>query len=385
MTKKIILLSIFILSVSVFIFGYNFVSAQTPAENISFFYSNTCPHCKAEKRFLEDLEKEFPQIKIDKYEIIYSSENREILQGFYEKYNVPAQERGRVPATFTSKKYFIGFNDQIGQEIRGCVESCLGGDSVESSKKVELPIFGEIDISQLSLPALAAILGFSDGLNPCAMWVLIFLLSILINTQSKKRIWLIGGTFILASGFIYFLVMSAWLNLFLAISYVTITRILVGVFALGIGIWQIKNFITYNPGVCKVIGISSRIEKKMNLTERTEKLATAPLTLGIIGGLIFLAFAVNLIEFFCSAGLPAIFTRILTLSQLDTFTHYLYILLYVFFFMLDDLIVFSVAAFTLSHFNFSEKYNYWSTLIGGILILVLGLLLVFKPELLMFA
>lgn len=300
-----------------------------------------------------------------------------------EKYQVPKNEMGIVPVTFTSKKYFIGFNEQTGKEIESCIKECLIGTK-PAPQKIKIPILGEIDISKMSLPVLTIAIGALDGLNPCAMWVLLFLIALLINTRSRKRMWLIGGTFILASGIVYYLILSAWLNLFLAISYVNLTRISIGIFALGVGVWQIKNFITYHPGVCKILGISAKMEKKLKMKERSEKIAASPLTLGMLGGLIILALGVNLIEFFCSAGLPAIYTRILTLNEVSFLSYYLYLLLYTFIFMLDDLIIFSLAVITLNRIGFTEKYNYWATLIGGLLIFTLGLLLTFKPELLMF-
>lgn len=104
----------------------------------------------------------------------------------------------------------------------------------------------------------------------------------------------------------------------------------------------------------------------------------------MLGGVVILALGVNLIEFFCSAGLPTIYTRILAMSNLSTLGHNLYLLLYTFIFMLDDIIIFSIAVFALSKIGFTEKYNYWTTLIGGLLILILGFLLIFKPELLIF-
>ena len=194
--------------------------------------------------------------------------------------------------------------------------------------------------------------------------------------------WLIGGTFIAASGIIYFLILSAWLNLFLAISYVNLTRILIGAFAIAVGIWQLKNFLSYHPGVCKVLGLQSKVQEK--LQQRAEKIVASPLTFGMIGGLIILALGVNLVEFFCSAGFPAIYTRVLALSHLNPLTYYLYLLLYTIIFMLDDFIIFSIAVITLSKVGVSQKYNYWATLIGGLLILILGILLIAKPELLMF-
>ena len=377
---------IFIFILTLFLFlgvKIDFSSAQQNSFEINFFYSAICPHCAEEEEFLEELKDKYPEIEVKEYEVISNSENQKILNDFYESYKVPEGERGWVPVTFTPIEYFVGFNEQIGAEIESCIKECSIGER-PTPQEIKIPIFGEIDISKMSLPALTITLGALDGLNPCAMWILLFLIALLINTRSRKRMWLIGGTFIVASGIVYYLILTAWLNLFLAISYVNLTRILIGVFALGVGIWQIKNFITYHPGVCKILGISSRVEEKLKLKERAEKIVNSPLTLGMIGGLIILALGVNLVEFFCSAGLPAIYTRVLTLSQVSTLSYYLHLLLYTFVFMLDDLIIFSLAIITLSRIGFTEKYNYWATLIGGLLILILGILLIFKPEFLMF-
>jgi len=381
--KKIfwILLIVIFLSLAI---KDDFSLAQNQAE-INFFYSAICPHCAKEEEFLKELKNQYPEIEIKEYEVISSQENQKILNEFYEKYQVPQKERGWVPVTFTPTKYFIGFTEQIGAEIESCIKECLLGEK-PTSQKIKIPILGEVDLSKMSLPVLTLTIGALDGLNPCAMWILLFLIALLINTRSRKRMWLIGGTFILASGIVYYLILTAWLNLFLAISYVNLTRILIGVFALGVGAWQIKTFIGYR-GVCPVTDGSSKLRDKIKngLRVQAEKIAISPFTFAILGGVILLAFGVNLVEFFCSAGLPAIYTRILTLSQISTLSYYFYLLLYTFIFMLDDLIVFSLAVITLSRIGFTEKYNYWSTLIGGLLILALGILLIFKPELLMFA
>lgn len=368
-----------------YFFLAHFVFAQENQIEIDFFYSSTCPHCAAEKEFLKELKNKYPEIEAREYEVISNAENQKILSDFYEKYQVPKRERGWVPVTFTSKKYFVGFNEQIGKEIENCIRECLGNGEL-ITQKIKIPFLGEVDISRMSLPVLTITLGALDGLNPCAMWILLFLIALLINLRSRKKMWLIGGTFILASAVIYYLVLAAWLNLFLAVSFVNLTRILIGILALAIGAWQIKSFITFQPGVCKVVDGKTSFQDRIKngFKNQAEKLVLSPLTLGILGGVIVLALAVNLIEFFCSAGLPALYTRILTLSQLSTFNYYLYLLLYTLVFMLDDIIIFSLALITLSKIGFSQKYNYWATLIGGLLILILGILLIFKPEFLMF-
>ena len=361
----------------------DFSLAQQKVE-INFFYSAICPYCEKEKEFLKDLKNKYPEIEVKEYEVLYHPENKEILNQFYEKYQVPEKDKGWVPITFTPDKYFIGFNQQIAEDIESCIKECLIGEK-PAPQKIKIPVFGEIDISKMSLPALTVTLGALDGLNPCAMWILLFLIALLINTRSRKRMWLVGGTFILASGIVYYLILSAWLNLFLAISYVNLTRILIGAFALVVGVWQIKTFIGYR-GVCPVTDGSTKFGDRIRngLRDQAEKLALSPLTFGILIGVIILALGVNLVEFFCSAGLPAIYTRVLTLSQISTLSYYLYLLLYTFVFMLDDLIIFSLAVITLSRIGFTAKYNYWATLFGGLLIFALGILLIFKPELLMF-
>ena len=377
-----------VLFASIFLLGGLSVFAQSAPIEINFFYSSTCPHCAKEEVFLSELQERYPDVKINSYEVVNTAEsaqNREILKKFFRDYNVPESDQIWIPITFTSDKYFIGYNDQVGKEIENCLVTCMGGENTDEKGTIDVPFLGNIDISSMSLPVLTIVIAAMDGFNPCAMWVLVFLLTLLINSRSRKRMVLIGGTFVFVSGLIYFLILSAWLNLFLAISYVTITRIVIGVLAIGVGIWQIINFIKFKPGVCKVTDKPGMQEKlKDRLKAGAEKIAFSPLTFAVLGGTILLAIGVNLVEFFCSAGLPAIYTRILSMSNLSGISYHLYLLLYTFVFMLDDLIILLVAIFTLSKFGFTEKYNYWSTLIGGILILILGIILILNPGLLMF-
>jgi glutaredoxin len=364
-------------------FVFNSVSAETVSPiDIYFFSSQTCPHCANEREFLEELKREYPEINLMEYEVVFHAENQKILKDFYDRYQVPVADQGWVPITFTPSRYFRGFDENTAQEIESCLKECLGQETI-ALQEVTLPFLGQLDVSKISLPVLTVIFGALDGLNPCAFWVLIFLITLLINTRSRKRMWLIAGTFLFISALVYFLILSAWLNMFLVLSYVNITRILIGALALGVGVWQIKNFITYSPGVCHALGLKARLEDR--LRQKAEKVVSSPFTWAILGGVVLLAVGVNLIEFFCSAGLPAIYTRILSLSNLPGWNYYLYLLLYTFVFILDDLIVFSIAIVTLSKIGFTDKYNYWATLVGGLLLFILGLLLIFKPAWLIFS
>ncbi len=381
MAKKIILP--ILLSVLLFTgFGFDSVSAQSDKINIQidFFYSAICPHCAKEEEFLKTLEAKYPEIEIKRYEVMYNSDNQKILSDFYKKYNIQKGEQGYVPITFTQTEYFIGFNQSVADGLEKCLEECLGSSKVVS-EKIKIPILGDVDVSKTPIFLLTAVLGTLDGFNPCAMWVLVVLISMLLTLKSRKRILLVGGTFILAEGLLYYLFMAAWLNAFLALSFVSVVRILIGIFGIVFGIIRIRDFVTWKPGVCKVTEGTKSEGKIMDRINRLMKPSAVPAT---VLGVIALAFGVNLVEFFCSAGFPVMYTKILTAQGIASAQYYLYLLLYVLFYMIDDFVVFGVAFFTLKHFNFSDRYNKYSTLIAGLLILILGALLIFRPQILMF-
>jgi len=234
-----------------------------------------------------------------------------------------------------------------------------------------LPLIGEIDLADYSLPALAVILGLVDGFNPCAMWVLVYLISLVATLRDRKRIWLIVGSFVLASGILYYLFMTVWLNLFLFIGYIKAVTIVIGLVALGGGAWQIRQVIeTKGAVVCEVTDEESR---KKTMT-KVQEIVSSPLTWGILVGIIALAFTVNAVEFVCSAAVPAVFTQVLSLASLSTFQYYGYILLYVFFFMLDDLVIFGTAAFALTS-RLGDRYAKYSRPVGATILIILGILL----------
>lgn len=198
--------------------------------------------------------------------------------------------------------------------------------------------------------------------------------------KDKKRRWILGIAFILSSGFVYFLFMSAWLNIILFIGFIVWVRIVIGLIAIGGGAYNLKEYFTNKASVCKVTGGEKRQKVFEKLREITHQRSFAI----ALGGIVLLAFAVNLVELICSAGLPVIFTQVLALSNLTSWQYGLYMFLYIFVFMVDDLFVFITAMVTLEITGISSKYSRFSHLVGGVLMMIIGLLLIFKPEWLMF-
>lgn len=353
---------------------------------VYFFYLPTCPHCSEQKPILKELEQEMPEVSFVWYDASSEKGSRLFYQMASEA-GLDTSELG-VPMTFISKHVLRGLHtkEEIKSQISQCMKECkdneeitkVGEDRVNTGfKDFELPIIGRTDLTKFSLPSLSIILGLIDGFNPCAMWVLVYLIGLLVGIGDRKKIWFIVGSFVLASGILYFLFMTAWINLFLIIGYIKIITILIGLIALGGGIINIKDYLTKKSLSCDV-GDTESHEKTM---KKIKDVISQPLSISIMLSIIGLAFAVNSIEFVCSSAIPTVFTQILALSGLSALQYYLYIGLYVLFFMMDDLVIFSLAAFSIGSVM-GEKYAKYCKLFGGIILLILGLILVFAPHLL---
>lgn len=343
---------------------------------VDFFYHPDCPHCKEQKPFNVYLGETYPDLRFV-YHNVEDQQEADLLKQL-------ASERGienvGVPATFFGDQHYVGFNTAAtsGKELEAMLQAYINGERVQGEDnpwELHLPIFGTIDVLDYSLPLLAIILGAVDGFNPCAMWVLVCLISLIMAVNDRRRIWILVGSFVFASGVLYFLFMTAWLNAFLLIGFMRPVKIIVGLFALGFGIASVKEFVTTKGALaCKVTNPGSR--KKT--IDKMRDIVTAPLTITTVFGILVLAFVVNSIEFACSAAIPAVYTGVLAMSGLSTAQYYLYILLYVVFFMLDDLIIFGLAAFAVNT-TIGDKYAKHCKLIGGLLMLAIGVLLVFFP------
>ena len=95
-----------------------------------------------------------------------------------------------------------------------------------------------------------------------------------------------------------------------------------------------------------------------------------------IVGVIVLGLLVQVVEFLCTSGFPALFTRILTLRQLDTASYYGYLLLYNVAYMFDDIVVLAIGVTTLSHRRLKDKEGRWLKLLSGVVMVGLGVYLI---------
>lgn len=380
--------------------------ASSNQVNVYLFYGSTCPHCKAEKEDLEELKDKYPNLKIYKYEVWGSSKNRDLMNDVAKEMNVTVTG---VPFTIIGTKTYIGYSDVSGKselekvikayskvaeykdpagKVLGITknnsnltyEDIITADKNGSDYIIDIPFIGTVESKSLSLPLLSIVIGTIDGFNPCAMWVLLFLISILIGMKDKKRMWALGSAFMVTSALIYLIFMLAWLNLAMFIGAIWWVKLLIALVALAGGIINVRSYVRSKDAGCEVVDEKKRKKIFTKVKTFTSEKSFVLALLGIIT----LAISVNFIELTCSAGLPVIFTNILALNNLSSFEYAIYIFLYLLFFLLDDLIVFFIAMTTLKMKGISNKYAKYSHLIGGIIMLIIGILMIFKPEWLMF-
>lgn len=375
--------------------------------NIYLFHSKSCSHCKKEQELLNELEKKYDNIKIYKYEIS-EDDNAKLLKDVA---NLTGLDIRGVPFTIIGNKTFQGFSDENSKPSFIAAISYYSQygyiDYVgEFIGDIELPtyeidenappieeyidkytenkistIFGTINTKKLSLPIVSILIGLVDGFNPCAMWVLLFLISMLLGMKNKKKMWILGLTFLLTSALIYLLFMVAWLNVASLLTSIIWIRTLIGLVAITGAIINIVSYIkTRKTDGCTVVNDKKRnkiVTKIKNFTQEKS------LLLALIG-VMTLAASVNVVELACSAGLPVMFTSILSMNNLTLVEEIVYIGLYMFFFLIDDIVNFFVAMRTMELTGVSTKYGKLSKIIGGILLLIIGVLLIFKPEWIMF-
>ncbi len=389
MKKYIVILFLFLL------LPIGVIAQEKPT--IYLFYSSSCPHCKEEKAYLNELK----DVSVKMYEVTEHKENSIWMNNVKKTLG---DDHQYVPYTVIGDISITGFNENTKLRIETALEECQKEKCENISQKVkeagkaltiekeeeetkkeeeefELPLLGRVNGKEVSLPIVAIIIGLVDGFNPCAMWVLVFLISLLLGMKNEKRRWMIGITFLTTSAFVYLLFMTAWLKISLTISQITWVRMLIGLVALIGAFVNIKNYITMRK---KDIGCTVVDEEKRKKTiTKIKKIVNEKSAFLAIIGVITLAFSVNFVELACSAGLPLLFTQILALNKLSILSYAFYMFIYIICYLLDDILIFMIAMITLKITGITNKYTKYTHLIGGIIMLLIGLLMIFKPEILM--
>ncbi len=373
---------------------------ETKAD-IEVFVRQGCSHCEAAKLFLDTLNKNEPDLQILYHDVGKDSQALTRLSNLAKRHGV--QHLG-VPTFYLRGQLIVGYasDDTTGRQLRHLLErppplsktedsdgpchppSTAFCDSPKVSRQndtrtIHIPWVGSYTLHNIGLPLFTILLGLLDGFNPCAMWVLLFLLSLLATLRDRRKMFLIAGTFVTVSGVVYFTFMAAWLNLFLFIGFSRLAQIVMGSVAIMIGGINIKDFVAFRQGISLTIPESA----KRGLYSKVRHVIQAEHVTGALLGIIILAIMVNFIELACTAGFPALYTEILTSRNFEWWQYYGYLAIYNIAYMADDALMVTLAVVTLSHRKLQEREGRWLKGISGMVMLGLGLTLLAVPEWLM--
>ncbi len=331
-----------------------------------------CPHCAAAKVYLARLAGERPQLRI-----VYRPVDRDeqASSELVELFRREGLGPPGVPTFVCGGRIVVGFYDaeRSGPEIVALVEAAAPPKAVD---RVETRLFGPLSAAELGLPLFTLILGLLDGFNPCATWVLLFLLSLLVRLQDRRRMALVAGTFVLVSGAVYYAFMAAWLNIFLVVGMSTGLRWALGGVALLIGGINVKDFFAFGEGP----SLSIPAAAKPGLYARARAVLHAEALPASLLAVSALAVVVNFIELLCTAGFPAIYTAVLTQQQLSPAAYYAYLGLYIAGYIADDALMVAAAVIALSSYKLTERAGRWLKLVSGAVMLALGVVMLLRPE-----
>ena len=370
---------------------------------IYMFWGDGCPHCAEAKPFFEEMARKYPQVELRFYEVWYDTANQEKFLTLSKAFGF---EPAGVPTIFIGANHWEGYISDMDAMFENEIKKCIAFGCIDSgagiivpavaqpevpvrvveppvteneARTIKLPIIGEIDLDNQSLTVATALIAFVDGVNPCSVWVLTMLLALTLHTGSRKRVLLIGFIFIFVTALVYALFIGGLFTFLTFISFMTWIQVVVALVALVFALVNIKDYFWYKEGLSFTIAD----EKKPGIFKRMRHLLDNTQSFwGLVGATIVLAGGVSLVEFSCTAGFPVLWTNMLAAQDVSALDFGLLLLLYMFIYQIDELVIFLTAVFTLKATRLQEKHGRILKLIGGILMLTLAVVMIIKPSLL---
>ena len=378
--------------------------SEPGAVTLYYFYSPTCPHCQAAKPWLEQFAAETPWLTLKRYSV---KDNRDHARLYFNTAKSLGVEALSTPGFLFCRQVVIGYDSaettgrQLAEAMQACHERRLnepapvagastatggtGTTSVASAAEekagttVSLPFVGSIDAKALSLPVLTVVLAGMDAFNPCAFFVLLFLLSLLVHARSRTRMAIVGGTFVLFSGLVYFVFMAAWLNVFLIAGELRVITFIAGLVALLVAVLNIKDYFWFKAGPSLSIPDSA----KPGLFKRMREVVTTGNMGPMLAGTVLLAIVANSYELLCTAGFPMVYTLTLTKAHdLSTWQYYAWLGVYNVIYVIPLLVIVTVFTKTMGARKLSEAEGRLLKLISGFMMLGFALVLLLTPSLL---
>jgi hypothetical protein len=372
--------------------------------DLYFVYSSTCPHCVRAIPFIQELDTTLTWVNVVWLQAdLGDPEVERVALGV-------AAEIGEnisgVPAFMICDSMITGYNnaDGVGAEIVAELEACratyaakasstssslspslageTSGEETEGATtvadEVAIPGIGAVSASSVPLPIFTGIVAGLDAFNPCAFFVLLFLLSLLVHARNRTRMAIVGFTFIAISGVLYFVFMAAWLNVFLVTGHLSWITAVAGGIAITVALLNLKDYV--RPGSRGSLSIPDTA--KPGMFARMRRLVSDDRFIPVLGATVALAIVANSYELLCTAGLPMVFTRVLTLADLSTPGYYGYLALYNVIYVIPLFAIVVAFVWTLGSRKLQPEEGRALKLLSGTMMLGLGAVLLLAPHVL---
>jgi hypothetical protein len=354
-----------------------------PEVQLYFFWSLTCPHCTVAHPHIEAIAQARSWVRLQALELSRHPEN---VRQYEAMARALGEEAASVPALLFCGEMHVGWDgdETTGAAIRRRLDDCRAragsglptAAGATAAATINLPLVGALDPASLSLPVLTLVLAGLDAFNPCAFFVLLFLLSMMAHQKSRARMLAIGGVFVAISGLMYFAFMAAWLNVFQLFGHLAWVTLAAGALAVFVGTVSVKDFFWFEQGLTLSIPES----KKPDIFRRTRAILAADNLPAMLAATIVLAIAANFYELLCTAGFPMVYTRLLTLAELSPAGRYGYLAAYNLIYVVPLAAIVAVFAGTLGARKLTEREGRLLKLMSGVMMLGLGALLLLAPE-----
>lgn len=364
-----------------------------PRVHLYFFWSESCPHCQEAHPFITAIPEQRPWVELHSLEV---SRQRDNARRFVTMAEAIGQRAEAVPTLIFCERMEVGWGDAAssGAALLAALDACRASAAAPAqhaesatvtasqppapssvSPPITVPVFGTIDPSAFSLPLFTVVIAGLDAFNPCAFFVLLFLLSLLAHQKDRRRMLVVGGIFVATSGLMYFAFMAAWLNVFQWLGALGGITLAAGLLAVLVGLINVKDFFAFERGISLSIPDSA----KPTLYRRARAVLQSGSPAAMLAATVLLAVAANFYELLCTAGFPMVYTRLLTLTVSSPEARYAWLALYNLIYVVPLLLIVLTFVGTMATHKLSEREGRLLKLLSGTLMLELGLVLTLAP------
>ncbi len=360
-----------------------------------YFGADGCPYCAEMEVFLDDLEERFgDDLVVERHEV---SDDPAARDRWIEEMAARGEEARGVPTTILDETVCVGFDASIGARVEATVAAEIEGrasppatpsddlpddlplDVPGEDAMVDIPFLGEVDVAARPAVAATVLIAFIDGFNPCSLWVLAVLLAMVLNAGATRgRVALIGGVFLTVTGLMYGAFIAGVFTVLGFIEYLDAIRVGVAAIALFVGAVNVKDYFAYKKGLS--FTIPDRFKPRIYRGGRSVRAADRPLP-AVLGTTVAMAAGISLVELPCTAGFPVIWSGIMRTQGIEGTTFLGLLGLYLLVYVGLEVVLFVAVLVTLKIGRFEEHYGRLLKLLGGMVMLALGGVLLFAPQL----